>query len=97
MKNLSKVSSIALLAASISFAPAARANNSHVEAAIQSFGDLSMFYQALLNTGVINELREDQHYTVFAPTNNAFSAIHPQTYPCFYAVECRSADCRDHA
>jgi uncharacterized surface protein with fasciclin (FAS1) repeats len=65
------------------------AANSNVEAALQSYGDLSMFYQALLNTGVINELNENEHYTIFAPTNAAFAEIRQQNYPCFYAVECR--------
>lgn len=77
----------------------ANANNSNVEYALQSYGDLSMFYQALLNTGVINELREGEHYTIFAPTNSAFAEIRPQTYPCFYATECRpqiAVMLRDH-
>jgi uncharacterized surface protein with fasciclin (FAS1) repeats len=99
-KQLSTVSMIALLTGAVLMTPSAvHANNSHIEAAMQSFGDLSMFYQALLNTGVINELREDQHYTVFAPTNEAFVAIQPANYPCFYAVQCRpqiAAILRDH-
>jgi len=73
----------------MSWCPAAHAGNSNVETALQSYGDLSMFYQALLNTGVINELKENEHYTIFAPTNVALNQIQPQTYPCFYAVECR--------
>jgi len=68
----------------------AHAANSNVEAAIQSYGDLSMFYQALLNTGVINELNENQRYTIFAPTNAAFIAqIRRESYPCFYSEQCR--------
>jgi uncharacterized surface protein with fasciclin (FAS1) repeats len=67
----------------------AYAGNSSVEATIESFGDLSMFYQGLLNSGVINELNENQHYTIFAPVNPAFAEVQPQTYPCFYAVQCR--------
>jgi uncharacterized surface protein with fasciclin (FAS1) repeats len=92
MKNFLKTASLAVLligsASAIAVVPA-QANNSHVEAAMRSFGDLSMFYQALFNTGVVNELREDQRYTIFAPTNAAFTAIQPQSYPCFYAVQCR--------
>jgi uncharacterized surface protein with fasciclin (FAS1) repeats len=65
------------------------AGNSSVEATLQEYGDLSMFYQALLNTGVNNELSETGHYTIFAPTNAAFSQIRPQAYPCFYAEQCR--------
>jgi len=67
----------------------AQAGNIGVETTLQSYGDLSVFYQALLNTGVINELSEDEHYTIFAPTNAAFAQIRQQTYPCFYQYECR--------
>lgn len=66
-----------------------QAANSNIEVALQNYGDLSMFYQALLNTGVINELNENEHYTIFAPTNAAFAEIRQQNYPCFYTVECR--------
>jgi len=67
----------------------AYAGNSSVEASLRNYGDVSMFYQALLTTGVINELNENSHYTIFAPTNAAFSEINPQTYPCFYSEQCR--------
>ena len=73
----------------LGWAPPVQAANSNIEATIQSYGDLSMFYQALLNTGVINELNENQHYTIFAPTNAAFAQIRPETYPCFYTEQCR--------
>ena len=48
-----------------------------------------MFYQALLNTGVASELNENTEYTVFAPTNAAFTEIQPRAYPCFYSAQCR--------
>lgn len=67
----------------------ALANNSAVENALASQSNLSMFYQALLNTGVANELNENTEYTVFAPTNAAFMEIKPGVYPCFYSVQCR--------
>ena len=67
----------------------AHAENTAVETSLESYGDLSMFYQGLINTGVINELREDQHYTIFAPTNAAVRDIRPNEYPCFYSLECR--------
>jgi len=77
-----------------------QAGNSGVETGIQSFGDLSMFYQALLNTGVINELNENQEYTIFAPINSAWLQMIPRaTYPCFYSEQCRpaiAAILRDH-
>jgi uncharacterized surface protein with fasciclin (FAS1) repeats len=65
------------------------AGNSSVEATLQNYGDVSMFYQTLINTGVINELNENTHYTVFAPTNAAFAEIRRQNYPCFYSEQCR--------
>jgi uncharacterized surface protein with fasciclin (FAS1) repeats len=68
---------------------AAKAENSNLETGIQQYGDLSMFFQAAANTGLFNELRDDQHYTVFAPTNAAFREIQPKSYPCFYAAQCR--------
>lgn len=67
----------------------AKAANSNVEVGLQNFGDLSMFYQALLNTGVINQLNDNQHYTIFAPVNSAFAPIAHDRYPCFYSEQCR--------
>ena len=68
---------------------AAFAGNSAVEANLRNYGDVSMFYQALINTGVLNELSETKHYTIFAPTNLAFGEISHQKYPCFYSEYCR--------
>jgi uncharacterized surface protein with fasciclin (FAS1) repeats len=66
------------------------AMNSNVENALAGQGDLSVFHQALLTTGVANELNESTDYTIFAPTNEAFAAIQVSTYPCFYSVQCRT-------
>lgn len=64
-------------------------SNNNVEDALADQPDLSLFYQALQSTGVANELNEvDEGYTIFVPTNAAFSAIKPRAYPCFYAVQC---------
>jgi len=68
----------------------ARANNASVEAALANYGDVSMFYAALRNTGVLNELDPNRRYTIFAPTNQAFAQIQPSRYPCFYATSCRA-------
>ncbi|MDX2027944.1 MAG: fasciclin domain-containing protein [Alphaproteobacteria bacterium] len=67
----------------------AYAANSKVENALAHQGEVSMFYQALLNTGVASELSENTEYSVFAPTNAALARIQPREYPCFYAVQCR--------
>lgn len=63
--------------------------NRNIELALQSYGDLSRFYQALLTTGVVNQLSENQNYTIFAPTDTALASIGQQAYPCFYSVNCR--------
>ncbi|MGB9154626.1 MAG: fasciclin domain-containing protein [Alphaproteobacteria bacterium] len=68
----------------------AHATNSNVENALAGRADLSMFHQALINTGVANELQENMEYTIFAPTDAAFSQISPSVYPCFYSVQCRA-------
>jgi len=68
---------------------AAYADNAGVENAIKSRPELYSFYQALVNTGVNHELNAGVSYTIFAPTNEAFSRIRQDKYPCFYSVECR--------
>jgi len=73
----------------LSFATPAFASNSNVESLLAGQSDLSTFYQALLNTGVARELSENTEYTVFAPTNAAFTELQPSIYPCFYAAQCR--------
>jgi len=88
--SLTALGATAILATSILAWTPAMARNAAVETTLRSYGDLSSFYQALINTGIINELREDQSYTIFAPTNVAFAQIRPQSYPCFYAVQCRA-------
>ena len=60
----------------------------YVRSALEDQGDLTMFYQGLINTGVINEISNSRNYTIFAPTNAAFSRIHPNAFPCFYSVQC---------
>lgn len=78
---------VGLLAAA--YASPATASNSGVEHALAEQSDVSLFYQALVNTGVARELKENTQYTVFAPTNAAFKTIPPSVYPCFYAAQCR--------
>ena len=88
-KHLKVFSVLAIFLTAATCAAPAKANNSEVESILQSYGDTSMFYQALQNTGVLNELSENRSYTIFAPTNAALAQITPQSYPCFYAVQCR--------
>lgn len=68
----------------------AYANNAQVEAAIKADAELAVFYQALANTGVLQELKANRSYTVFAPTNTAFTEVTTGKYPCFYASECKA-------
>ena len=56
----------------------AYADNPSIEEAIRSRSDLSDFYKALVDTGVIHELGAGS-YTVFAPTNDAFAKLDPAT------------------
>jgi uncharacterized surface protein with fasciclin (FAS1) repeats len=65
------------------------AANSTVENALRKRSDLSTFYQALIYTGVMDELQPMQTYTIFAPTNEAFNASLKSDYPCFYDVRCK--------
>ena len=68
----------------------AEAANRRVEGALQNSGDLSMFYEALLRSGVANELNENSSYTVFAPTNSAFVQELPRASVCYnYSAPCR--------
>jgi uncharacterized surface protein with fasciclin (FAS1) repeats len=65
------------------------AKNPTVEDSLKRRDDLSVFYQALLDTGVADELQDGKDYTIFAPTNDAFEKITKEKYPCFYAPECK--------
>jgi len=87
MKNLFMTASFLAFACGAS---AAYADNTDVENAIKSRPDLSSFYQELIATGVNHDLIPGQSYTIFAPTNGAFSEIHQKQYPCFYKAECQA-------
>ena len=87
MKNLyTGLLALGILAGSTA---CAQANNTQLETALAARGEISDFYQALINTGILNELNENTNYTVFAPTNAAFAEIQPRVYPCFYSAACR--------
>jgi uncharacterized surface protein with fasciclin (FAS1) repeats len=68
----------------------ARADNPNIERALMNRPEISTFYQALVNTGVIHELQPDRPYTVFAPVNSAFAKYPVNEYPCFYSSACRA-------
>jgi len=81
---------IAMLTSALFVAGEAQANNSTVENALKKRPDLSTFYEELASTGVLSELSETQPYTVFAPTNEAFSKLPASQYPCLYSVDCKA-------
>lgn len=89
MKNLFRyVTCAGLLAGTVLGAAQAHAGNAAVENALRSRPELSSFYEALVNTGVLNELSPAQSYTIFAPTNDALDRISEAQYPCFYSAQC---------
>lgn len=88
MKNRFISSCVAMLAVGAAAADA-YARNPIVEDSLKSREDISVFYQALVDTGVIEELKEGEDYTIFAPTNDAFKKISRDKYPCFYSSECK--------
>jgi uncharacterized surface protein with fasciclin (FAS1) repeats len=65
------------------------AKNPTVEDSLKRRDDLSVFYQALVDTGVADELQDGKDYTIFAPTNESFEKITREKYPCFYTPECK--------
>ena len=71
------------------FTAASAPQNSKIENVLVDQGDLTMFYYAIRTTGVAKELDTNGEYTIFAPTNTAFSQIKQNAYPCFYTVQCR--------
>jgi uncharacterized surface protein with fasciclin (FAS1) repeats len=88
-KQITTAALFGLMGSMVLTSPAS-ANNTGVESALRNYSDLSVFYSALVNTGVAAELNENTNYTIFAPTNEAFADISPDQYPCFYAVQCRA-------
>ena len=71
-------------------AASAQAGNATVENALRSRPELSTFYQELVNTGVVEELKEGRPYTVFAPTNAAFAKLSWDQSACATSDSCRA-------
>jgi uncharacterized surface protein with fasciclin (FAS1) repeats len=68
-------------------ASSAFAGKETIEQALAGRPEVSQFYEALKQTGVINELG-NRSYTVFAPTNDAFNKLTAKEYPCLYSPQC---------
>jgi uncharacterized surface protein with fasciclin (FAS1) repeats len=77
--------SIATLATALAITAPAHADNTTMENALKRRPELSMFYNALVKTGVIHELHAYQPYTVFAPTNASFAQYPQSEYACLYS------------
>lgn len=69
-------------------ATSALAANDTVTKAIASRVELSQFQIALEKTGVINEIQSGKSYTIFAPSDAAFSKLTDREYPCLYSPQC---------
>lgn len=68
----------------------ARADNNGVQAVLASRPELSMFMQALHESGVANELQPDQTYTIFAPIDEAFAKVVTANASCPESADCRT-------
>jgi uncharacterized surface protein with fasciclin (FAS1) repeats len=68
----------------------ALASNKGVDAVLENRPDISLFRDALIKTGVNDELRDDRQYTVFAPSNDAFAQIVPNADACYAAPACKN-------
>lgn len=87
--SILKHAALAAVLGATAIAMPAYANNARIETAIKSRQEMASFYEALMVTGVNQELKEGVSYTVFAPTNEAFAAIAKSQYPCFYSEQCK--------
>ncbi len=66
----------------------ALAAGSTITNAINTRPELSQFQTALEKTGVINELKPNTRYTIFAPNDAAFAKLTDTEYPCLYSPQC---------
>jgi uncharacterized surface protein with fasciclin (FAS1) repeats len=86
INRAAKIGAVALLAL---YSNPANAGNAAITDAVERRDNLSSFYEAMVNTGVINELKPGMPYTVFAPTNAAFAKLTQDKYPCLYSAQCK--------
>ena len=80
---------MAAFAATALSAPAFAANEGITDA-LKHRDNISMFTDAMISTGVINELQPNRSYTIFAPTNEAFAKLSSKEYPCLTDVQCKN-------
>lgn len=61
-----------------------------IRGSLESRPEISNFYSALVNTGVINELDPNKRYTILAPVNSAWDKYPSTQYPCLYTDQCKA-------
>lgn len=89
MLSHSRFFAIALATATALSAPAIAAN-AHIADALKHRENLSRFTDAMIATGVMDELEPHKTYTIFAPTNAAFGALSDVEYPCLSSFACKT-------
>jgi uncharacterized surface protein with fasciclin (FAS1) repeats len=75
------------------------ADNKDIEEAMQNRTDISLFKDALVKTGVVDELKDNRQYTVFVPSNSAFTQVFHNPDACYQVRTCKEAAAaivRDH-
>jgi uncharacterized surface protein with fasciclin (FAS1) repeats len=58
---------------------------------LKSNTEVSSFYKALQDTGVISEIAGDDNRMLFAPINSQFAKLVPDTGKCLASIECKKA------
>lgn len=90
MQNTKTFLAMAMLGSSAFATPAMAANGALMDA-LKHRENISSFTDALIATGVADELQPNRSYTVFAPTNEAFSKLQDTNFPCLQDTQCKAA------
>lgn len=88
MTNKRSCIAMVVLAATAFSTPALA--NGAISDALKHRDNLSSFTDALIATGVLDELKPNRSYTIFAPTNEAFAKLNNQEYPCLQSTQCKA-------
>lgn len=76
--------------AATAFSTPVLAANDGITDALKHRDNLSAFTDAMIATGVINELQPNRSYTIFAPTNAAFAKLNNNDFPCLANAQCKA-------
>lgn len=80
---------MAVLTTSVLATPAMAANGALMDA-LKHRDNISSFTDALIATGVADELQPNRSYTVFAPTNEAYASVLDTKFPCLQNPQCKA-------